>query len=232
MMRLNSLRWPLAFVLASLLSLAMAEVMRPTVSLAQREPRILLKDQIPTQFGSWSEVRYMTPVLPDPSLQARLDQLYTQVLARTYRSQDGRVVMLSIAYGSDQSSEATAVHRPEFCYTAQGFVVDNAGKAELPLPGSNEKLTVQRLLARQGTRVEPISYWVTLDNKAVLPGVERKLTQLQFGLQGQIPDGMLVRLSTLEGAVAHQGYQTQDAFARDLFSAMDARLRERYFGRH
>ena len=35
-------------------------------------------------------------------------------------------------------------------------------------------------------------YWVTLDESAALPGVSRKFQQIRYGLQGKIPDGMLV----------------------------------------
>jgi EpsI family protein len=225
-----SLRLAIAFALVCALSLSAAHVLRPTNSLAKANQPIDLKVQIPLAFGGWREVRYLTPVLPDPSLQARLDELYTQVLARTYRHADGRTVMLSIAYGSDQSSEATAVHRPEFCYTAQGFAVANMGEAQLSL-GPSDPLNVQRLVARQGSRTEPISYWVTLDRQAVLPGFQRKLTQLQYGLRGDIPDGMLVRVSTLEPGSPMVGFDAQAGFLKDLFEAVDPRVRQRYFGR-
>lgn len=226
----SSLKLASAFALACVLSVGAAQVLRPTVSLAQAGAPIDLKNQIPASFGGWSEVRYLTPVLPDPSLQARLDELYTQVLARTYRHADGRTVMLSVAYGSDQSSEATAVHRPEFCYTAQGFSVANLGESALPV-GTSPPLKVQRLLARQGSRLEPILYWVTLDREAVLPGVGRKLTQLRYGLRGEIPDGMLIRVSTLETANPERGFESQQAFLKDLFLAIDPQVRPRYFGR-
>ncbi|MBK7492610.1 MAG: exosortase-associated EpsI family protein [Nitrosomonas sp.] len=43
-----------------------------------------------------------------------------------------------------------------------------------------------------------VSIWVTVSNKAVLPGIEEKLQQLKYGLTGSVPDDMLVRVSTID----------------------------------
>lgn len=216
-----------AAVLAA--ALAGAETLRPTRHLARERPPIDLQAQVPARFGDWAEVQDMKPLLPDPELQKRLDALYTQVLARTYVNRVGQHVMLSIAYGSDQSSEATAVHRPEFCYGAQGFSVSDLGATEAQL--GSARLPLQRLLARQGTRIEPMMYWVTLDTTATLPGLGRKLTQLEYGLKGQIADGMLVRVSSIGPQDPQLQYELQRGFLAELREAMPAAARDRYFGR-
>ena len=149
------------------------EMLRPTERLADLKPRIALDQQVPEAFGEWKLDRSIRPVVPDPSLQAMLDVLYSQTLARTYINPRGQRVMLSIAYGSDQSNEATAVHRPEFCYSAQGFRVQGAGSTQLAIGGT--QVPVARVVAQLGQRIEPITYWVTLDEAATLPGVGRKL---------------------------------------------------------
>lgn len=216
------------FVVCLASALAAAEVLRPTHYLAKEGPPIVLDTQVPTEFGEWREVKDIRPLLPDPELQKRLDALYTQVLARTYVNASGEHVMLSIAYGSDQSSEATAVHRPEFCYGAQGFRVTGAGTTELQLPGV--RLPLQRLLTQQGTRHEPVMYWVTLDTTATLPGIGRKLAQLDYGLHGKIADGMLVRVSTIGDEDPQVQFETQKRFLTELHAAIPEGVRKRYFG--
>jgi hypothetical protein len=135
----------LPLVRVALLALVMVvgavagEWLRPTLRLAEVKPAIQLEQQIPEAFGEWRLDRSIRPVLPDPSLQAMLDSLYSQVLARTYVNAQGQRIMLSIAYGSDQSNEATAVHRPEFCYSAQGFRVA-IPRAQKGLPKWREPL--------------------------------------------------------------------------------------------
>jgi len=204
-----------------------SEAMKPTQRLSLTKPPIKLEQQVPQVLDGWSVDTSIVPLLPDASLQARLDALYSQLLARTYVNNLGQRVMLSIAYGSDQSSEATAVHRPEFCYSAQGFRVRNAGRHVLPLGGRN--VEVQHLVAEMGGRFEPITYWVTLDEHATLPGLSRKLDQLRYGLKGQIPDGMLLRVSTI-GLPQDQSFAVQEAFLETLYRAISPSIRPRYFG--
>jgi EpsI family protein len=212
---------------ACLSAVGVAEAMRPRHRLADDLPPLALSDDFPVAFNDWREDPSVMPVLPDPTVQASLSRLYAQVLARGYRNATGELVMLTVAYGSDQGSETTAVHRPEFCYSAQGFKVRNAGVGHLVLPGRT--LTVQRLLAEQGDRVEPILYWVTLANEATLPGWSRKWHQLRYGLRGEIPDGMLVRTSTV-GLLPKRSFDLQMQFLGQLRAALPARVVGRVFG--
>lgn len=204
-----------------------AVALKPRTRASEVFARIDLASQVPDTFGEWRLDRSMVPVLPDPALQAKLDQIYTQVMAKTYAGPGGTRVMLSIAYGADQGSDATAVHRPEFCYSAQGFSIRSLGEQRLNING--HALDVRRLVARLGARTEPISYWVTLNDRAVLPGAERKLEQIRLGLLGQIPDGMLVRVSNI-GAETSAGFALHDAFIATLERSMVQTLRPRYFG--
>ena len=221
------LRRVLLLVAAMLVAAVLGEWLRPTLRLSEVKPRIALEQQVPEAFGEWRLDRSIRPVLPDPSLQAMLDVLYSQTLARTYINPRGQRVMLSIAYGSDQSNEATAVHRPEFCYSAQGFRVQGAGQASLSIGAT--QVPVARLVAQLGQRIEPISYWVTLDEAATLPGIGRKLAQIRYGLRGQIPDGMLVRVSSLS-SVADEAFAVQQRFLEQMYAAVPAAVRTRYFG--
>lgn len=204
-----------------------AENFKPTQRVADQKAKIDLDAQIPLEFGNWVVDTSIIPIAPAPDVQASLDALYSATLARTYRNTAGQRVMLSIAYGSDQSSEATAVHRPEFCYSAQGFRVKGVGEAMISL--DNYRLPTQRLVARQGQRLEPITYWITIDEEATLPGLGRKLEQLRYGLQGKIPDGMLFRVSTV-GLDEASAFKLQEDFVRSLYSVFDTNFRNRYFG--
>lgn len=219
-----------AIVLASLM-LAVApwasRQMTPRVHLAKTLPPIDLAAQLPEKFGEWREDVSNAQVLPDPTVQAQLDSLYSQVLTRTYVNQAGQHVMLTVAYGSDQNSEATAAHRPEFCYRAQGFEIRDLGLGRLTMQG--HELITRRLVGTYQSRVEPISYWVTLADKSTLPGVGRKLAQISYGLRGEIADGMLVRVSTI-GSDMEKGFEVQAEFIRAMEQAVAPTFRARYFG--
>lgn len=224
-------RLPAAAAWAIALAMAVAplasELLRPSERTSDIHGAIDLARQVPTSFGAWREDKSVTPVLPDPAMQATLDATYSQVLARTFINDRGQRVMLSIAYGNDQNSEATAVHRPEFCYRAQGFDIRDTGTSTVALPSST--LTVQRLVGTMGPRLEPISYWITLDETATLPGVGRKLQQIRYGLQGLIADGMVVRVSTV-GIPEAASFPLQERFIAELREGMPEALRRRYFG--
>jgi len=217
-------------VLIAVLALIGAHVLTPTIRLSESRPRIDLERQVPKEFGRWRELRGIVPVMPNPEAQALLDATYTQVLSRTYEDPRGVRVMLSVAYGSDQGSEATAVHRPEFCYSAQGFKVVDLGQRGVPLT-SDWTLPSRMLRAIQGQRNEFVLYWVTLDDAAVLPGFQRKLAQVSFGLKGEIPDGLLFRVSVLAPNTdpdAH--FRALEEFVREMYSVIDSEVRSRYFG--
>ncbi len=226
---------PLIWLAAVMMAVAAWAGMRMTPShfLADDKPPVALESMVPMSFAGWQVDPSQAVLLVDPSLKKAIDALYTQTLSRLYVGPSGERVLLSIAYGRNQNSESTAAHRPEFCYSAQGFIVSRVGVAPLDL-GSHQ-INVVRLDAYTGERREPISYWVTLNDEPALPGWQRKVKQLQYGLQGQIVDGMLVRVSTLRGRRDNTGLESdfalQGRFLREMSASMPPEVRVRFFGR-
>ncbi|GAB3448901.1 EpsI family protein [Massilia solisilvae] len=211
---------------AMALTSALTGALTPTVHVASAADQFSLEAMVPKRFGGWSVDDSMVPLKPNPEQQTVLEKIYDQTLARTYVNAEGQRVMLSIAYGGDQS-KALQLHLPEVCYVAQGFqmVKEQSGT----LPTRFGALPVKRLVARQDQRNEPITYWVTIGDKAVLSGIEQKLQRLAYGLSGKIPDGMLVRVSTIQPG-ATEAYKVQDRFVNDMLGAMAARDRARLLG--
>ena len=91
------------------------------------------------------------------------------------------------------------------------------------------RLPVKRLVARQNTRKEPITYWITIGDKAIQSGLEQKLERFAYGLSGKIPDGMLVRVSTIQPGEA-EAWRLQDRFVDDMLGALDDKARLRLLG--
>jgi len=204
-----------------------ASALKPRQHLADSQPSIQLSEQVPTYFGGWHEDQTADIALPDPDVQAQLRDTYADTLARTYTDAAHHHMMLSIAYGNDQTSEATQAHRPEYCYVAQGFLVQRLARTPIDIGGN--ALVVQRLIGIRGRRYEPISYWVTIAGHPTLPGLSRKLHQLHYGFRGQIPDGMVIRVSTI-GLGSDQSFALQEQFLQALYASMNATVRSRYFG--
>ena len=205
---------------------ALTKALTPTNKIADQQEKIDLEIMIPMEFADWRIDKSIIPLQVDAETQAMLDKIYNQTLSRTYVNSIGERIMLSVAYGGDQSDNL-AVHKPEVCYYAQGFEIMKTYADELLTQYG--KLPIKRLLAVKGYRNEPITYWVTVGNKAVLPGIDEKLQQLKYGLTGNVPDGMLVRVSSIDVDNA-KAYQLQTVFIQDLLSSVNTSERTRLIG--
>lgn len=205
----------------------MALALKPTAKVADSGPKIDLETLIPKTFGDWEMDATITPLIANPEQEALIKKIYSQTLSRTYVNAAGERVMLSIAYGGDQSDNM-AVHKPEACYPAQGFqILKNPTISSFATQEGS--IPVKRLVATLGPRVEPITYWTTVGDKVAISGLKWKLQQVKYGLTGKIPDGLLFRVSSIQ-ADETKAYQTQDAFTRDLLKAMSPSGRERIIG--
>lgn len=211
-----------AVVLAmALAALAGAHAWRPTAHLADTRPKVNLETLFPKSFGGWALDERMPVQLISPDTQAMINKIYNQTLSRTYVNRQGERIMLSVAYGGDQS-DATRAHRPEVCYPAQGFQIMSSRDAAVDI-GSGH-LRLRQLVSRQGARNEPISYWITVGDRITITGTEQKLAQLSYSLRGVIPDGMLVRVSSIDGDPS-RAYQMHQAFITELAGAIQPGLR-------
>ena len=186
-----------------------------------------LKKVVPQAFGEWSLDPQMALVVTSPDVEAGLARVYQQTLSRTYVNPKGERMMLSIAYTGDIDRQMD-VHRPEFCYPAQGF--DVVVKTQDGTVSTNVgQVPVKRLVASHGSRIEPITYWITVGDTTATKGWERKLVKLRYGLTGQIPEGMLVRVSSISPETA-TAYQHQSEFIKGMLGAIDEKNRKRFVG--
>jgi EpsI family protein len=204
----------------------LTRTLTPTISMASTNGRIDLESLIPARFGEWRPDPSATGGIVNPEVTAELSQIYSQTLARTYINASGERIMLSIAYGDNQS-RALQVHRPEVCYSAQGFSVSDLNKEVLDT--SVAQVPVMRLLTRHGERIEPITYWVLIGHTVVRGNIEQGLARMRYGLSGRIADGLLVRVSTISGN-QQQAYAVEQRFIGSLLSALPAEQRVRLIG--
>jgi EpsI family protein len=185
-----------------------------------------LERMLPTQLGEWRVDPTSVPVAPARDVQANLDRIYNQVVSRTYVNAQGAVMMLTVAYGGDQS-DALKAHRQEACYAAQGFAIRDLHPDAMSIDGRT--IPVTRMLALRGERSEPVTYWLTMGDRVVLGRLERLRVQLASGMHGRMPDGMLVRVSSLSTDAAG-AYAAQQAFMGEVVAAMQPRDAARLVG--
>ena len=217
--------WTLAALLVG--TALAAAAMRPQSHAPDTGERLDLHALIPERFAGWHALPGSRPLIVDPRVSAQVAATYTDTIERVYRHADGKMVMLSMAYGERQLDDSLQAHRPEYCYRAQGFTIDDANDAVVQ--SVNGELPVRRLLTRRGQRLEPVTYWLTVGQHAVLPGLGRQLAQLRYGLRGEIPDGLLVRVSSLDANPA-QAWPVHERFIADLLRTLPSAHLKRVAG--
>ena len=221
-MKLNQVQVILASI-AILASAVLAEVLTPRELMARTSASLSLERVIPKQFGTWTLVPEISPVTPaDPEGYVEPDpyseRIYSQEVGRGYTDGHGNIVMLLVAYGPVQNYRLKA-HRPEMCYTAAGFRISDKTGAAISYRDGTAPIKMTRLIAERESRFEPVSYWMRVGNDIANGVVDRQLIRLKYGLRGIIPDGALVRTSTI-GLPREASFKLQDQFIRDLLAAI------------
>ncbi len=199
---------------------------RPSTKATERGAAPSLEAVVPKGFGDWQELPDQGVQVVNPQTQELLDKLYSQLLSRTYVNKDGYRIMLSLAYGDDQRGGLQA-HRPEVCYPAQGFKL---GKVEDgALPTAFGSIEVRRLTTALGSRNEPVTYWLTVGDQVIQSAFQKRVAQIRLGLTGQIPDGLLFRISSIDNDDA-RGFAMQQKFAADMLAAVPVATRKQLSG--
>jgi EpsI family protein len=224
-MNLSLIR-PLVVLVLMLGAATLSVVAVPTKLLSDTRPAFDLEGAIPKAFGDWRVDPFMIPIPPSPDQESAMRKIYDQILSRTYVNSKGERIMLSITYGSRQNQQMRA-HRQEVCYSAQGFKISQLQRVPLTVAGA--KVPVARMVATQGQRIEPVTYWFTMGDSAVMSYLDRELTQLKYAISGHIPDGYLVRISSLSSDSSH-AFDEQLQFANALMESVDPELRRRFTG--
>lgn len=208
-------------------SFSLSVFMTPKKLIASNSPKIDLETMIPKKIGNWRIDETQAGFVVSPDVQEKLDLIYNQTLSRTYVNSNGDRMMLAIAYGGDQS-DSMQVHKPEVCYPAQGLTITRQWDDVLSLP--HRTVPVRRLVAQQGRRHEPITYWIRMGDTVALSSLKQKLAKMSYTLSGSIPDGLLFRVSTI-GQNDQEIYRMQDDFVNQLANELDSTAEHFVFGK-
>jgi EpsI family protein len=217
-----------ALVAAVLMSItaASANYVRPTHYFSDTRGDRKLAVIVPAKFGNWQQ-QDLSGNIVNPQQQQLLDELYAEQVSRTYVSDRGYRIMLSIAYGKNQN-DSFQVHLPEICYPAQGFQVTSSDRTVIST-GFGEIPAKQLKTTYQSQRVEPVTYWTTIGNYAVQSGTDKKLKEIQYAMEGQIADGLLFRVSSIDPDLA-RAFDMQKKFISTMMASLSAEDRLRLAG--
>jgi EpsI family protein len=219
-----------AIIAAVLMAAAAAggQAMVPTRRMALLRGPFKLADLVPSSFAGWQVDNRAASGIVNPETEAMLDKLYSQMLERVYVNGQGRRIMLSIAYGADQADDDVQLHYPEVCYPAQGFQVQSNRVGQISVPEGVIK--VRRLETRYSdSRFEPVTYWTVVGDRQSLGGWDRKMSEIRHGLKGEIVDGLLFRISSIDRN-SKQAFDVQSGFVRDIVAAMTPAARRQLAG--
>jgi exosortase B len=211
-------------LVAMLATVGAAHALTPKVE--HRQFAVALASHVPKQFGDWTEV-------PDLTSQANLattddggnatDQLYDEVVMRTYANKQGQQIMLALAYAKEQRQDVK-LHLPEICYPAQGYKVISLNQAALPVLAQGGSIVGKRMLASGNGRTEAVSYWTRIGHAYPMGGLAMRMQIFRDGLAGQVDDGILVRASSLvrDDSEAGAAYALQQQFLSQLVAVVHA----------
>ena len=155
-------------------------------------PEGTLPKLLPERLGQWHSSAANGVILPPESELS--DRTYNEVLVRIYDSPTESVA-LCLAYGATQSRDMQ-LHRPEVCYPAAGFAVMSSRPVQLDLPG-RPPITATLLDTQSNVRKEQVLYWTRIGSEFPTAPLEQRLAVVSQNLRGRVPDGMLVRASTI-----------------------------------
>jgi EpsI family protein len=198
------------------LSGVLAKVMTPVDVSPGLQARINLETLIPKEFADWKLDSSNVSSIINPEVKGELEEIYNQTLSRIYVNKQGEHIILSIAYGGEQKTDMHA-HRPEICYAAGGFDIEKMTKAFVDT--TIGRIPVMHLVAKRGTRNEPITYWIRVGDSLTRGWIEQKLTAIGYGLSGKVPDGLLVRVSSISND-EQSSYRIQQDFLNALLQAV------------
>jgi EpsI family protein len=176
---------------------------------------------IPKRLGDWQFETTSGLVLPPPDATA--DRLYDEVLTRVYTRPDGAAVMFLVAYSSVQDG-LLQLHRPEVCYPTSGYQLSET-RIQPVVFGNGDQVPARRFTAASPSRIEHVLYWTRLGQALPTSWTEQRWAVVRANLAGLIPDGVLVRMSSIEND-SEKAFAMLQQFASELAAAATPTARQ------
>ncbi|WP_084192453.1 exosortase-associated protein EpsI, V-type [Parasphingorhabdus marina] len=204
-----------AFCLAS--GLAYARLPQPVAPVIEKPA---FEKLIPKTVGAWEFETSSGLVLPPPD--ALSDRLYDNLVTRTYSSEQNPLMMFLTAYSNTQDG-VLQVHRPEICYPAGGYELTPTQATKID-NGVGGTIDANIFTASSRGRTEHVLYWTRIGDYFPLAWSDQRLAVIRANLRGVIPDGVLVRISTIVPEM-DEALPLMSKFAAQLNQNMNAQGR-------
>ena len=179
----------------------------------------------PSSFGDWKTEPVSELVLPPESDLA--NALYQHILTRTYVNSQGVAVMFLAAYNSMQLNNVQ-LHRPEICYYASGFSIEESAAQTITLR-NNVQIPARTVTAVQGTRMEHILYWTRIGDNFPQSWSAQRIAMTKANLEGYLADGLLLRISVISKDRS-KALLDMESFVSDMIASTTERTRHLLIG--
>ena len=200
--------------LAMLLSGPAALALKPG-RLDSTQPPVALEYALPPVFSGWRmDNRLMQTHATDETSAA-----HGRVVRRIYTNDQGESVSLMLTYGGDDN-DALKGRRPEENFSVQGMPVSHVRRDRIQLPGASLQVTrVTVVTTASGGRTEPMTYWITVGDRAVRNRGQWLAAQLRQGLAGRSVETVQISVSTLADDIP-KAFVDHDRFITNLLAAV------------
>lgn len=180
---------------------------------------------LPKAVEGWRFESSSGLVLPPPDSLS--DRLYDEIATRVYVGNDLPPVMLLVAYSNVQDG-MLQVHRPETCYPVGGYELSASRIVDLNV-GADRPVPCRFFTASGMSRTEQVLYWTRIGDE--IPGrwVDQRLAVVRANLRGEVPDGILVRLSVI-GPDAANAIPLLQNFTSSLIRQLPVATRRLFLG--
>lgn len=179
---------------------------------------------VPGRFGEWEMLASSGVVLPPPDELS--DRLYDNLVTRIYLGLSDVPVMVLLAYNNRQDG-VLQVHRPEVCYPVGGYAITRS--RPVSAVGVGDELPANFFTATGRGRIEQVMYFTRLGDAYPRTWAEQRVAVIQENLAGRIPDGIMLRVSTL-GPDPTEALELLQAFVAKFLQAVSPPLRELLVG--
>lgn len=182
------------------------------------------KELIPISFSGWEMiVNDYQQISLSVEGEKNIDQPYDAILMETFQNTSKETIMLAIAYGANQQQEIK-IHRPELCYPAQGFQVEEINNLEYEVKINDKayRFNLTQMVSKSRQRREVTLYWIRIGDMISSNPWEIRWNILKGGLSQDIPDGILVRTSQVlsKELSVEQSIKMQKKFIQKLLSGI------------
>jgi EpsI family protein len=206
--------------------LIIAHAMKPVSNYATYSSD--LEKNIPQEFKDWKLVPQLTQQVSLVSDNNMQNQIYDDVLMRTYVNKEGAKVMLALAYAKEQRQDVK-IHQPDICYPAQGYQMLKSTLASFDISANASPIVGKNQVYTSSSHLEAVSYWVRVGDGTFLSGLQMRLKIIEDGLFKQrFDDGILVRVSSTaqNDSETEKLFKLHERFLNDLTASVTGNNRK------